>query len=607
MLCNKSYKYHPSSPSCPEMFTHLITCHQDVFKHKSSSERSRYCNYTRNNDEFINKAHILLSSFVITSHSPFSIVENDYFRKLLDHLNERYVPPSRTTITEKIIPDMLVKIKASIQKEIDECSDVCLSIDGWKAPFTLQEYYSLTCHYYKNGEIISRVLKMEKFNEKSTSENLANYITRSIEEWNLGRFGKLVILSDNAPNIMNAIVNAGHSSVGCCCHRYDLVIESVVKSCKIYEDVIKKCQKICVKYKNTASMRNMFNEIYENNYGCKLEIITESEIRRFTEIEMLKRLLKIAPIINVITEVCSEEIENDELRRCYLESYLLSDKEIELVTFFVDVFDKMYEESISLSSESTPTLSEVIPGYLTLLSYYTNLKESLESSTNQTTYGYYSISISCQNHMFDSYFDFEASSLSLSHDVRVQRIEERKEIREIEIDLIEKIMEKMKEKFVDKNNIMENENILIATMLNPRFKCDYFDEEQEEVIQRKFQSINLNTQGNMGRYSSGKIKRKDRIRNELEEYLKEDCLSDDSTNEMVKMYWETKKFVYPTLYKLSRKYLTLLASSCSSERLFSDASNYFTKKRTRMLCSTLESECIIHSYILNDGIEIFFE
>ena len=89
--------------------------------------------------------------------------------------------------------------------------------------------------------------------------------------------------------------------------------------------------------------------------------------------------------------------------------------------------------------------------------------------------------------MFDSYFDFEASSLSLSHDVRVQRIEERKEIREIEIDLIEKIMEKMKEKFVDKNNIMENENILIATMLNPRFKCDYFDEEQEEVIQRKFQ------------------------------------------------------------------------------------------------------------------------
>ena len=85
----------------------------------------------------------------------------------------------------------------------------------------------------------------------------------------------------------------------------------------------------------------------------------------------------------------------------------------------------------------------------------------------------------------------------------------------------------------------------------------------------------MNTQGNIGRYSSGKIKRKDRIRNELEEYLKEDCLSDDSTNEMVKMYWETKKFVYPTLYKLSRKYLTLLASSCSSERLFSDASNYF--------------------------------
>ena len=88
-------------------------------KHKSSSERSQYCNYTRNDNEFINKSDILLSLFVITSQSLFSIVEKDYFQKLFDHLNEHCVPPSRTTITEKIIPDMMVKIKETIPKEID--------------------------------------------------------------------------------------------------------------------------------------------------------------------------------------------------------------------------------------------------------------------------------------------------------------------------------------------------------------------------------------------------------------------------------------------------------------------------------------------------------
>ena len=607
LICKKIYNYHPSSPSCPEMFSHLITCHPNVFKRNLIKEKSNYCNYSRNVDEFTNKAHILIGSFIVSSHSSFNIVDNIYFKKLLGHLNENYVPPSRTTLSEKILPDMLEKIKGVIQKEINEAIDICLSIDGWKEPYTLREYYSLTCHYYKNNEIVSRVLKMSLFNEKSTSGNSANFIIKSIEEWNLGRFGKIVILSDNAPNIMNAINIAGHDNVGCCCHRYDLVIENVIKDCKIYEALIDKCQKICIKYKNTPNFRNMLNSIYEDLYGFKLEVITESEIRWFTELEMLNRILQLAPTINGITEAYADEIENLEYKRCYLESYVLTDMEIELIKFFIEVFQKMYDESISLSSETTPTLSEVIPGYLTLISYYKNMKSKLEENSNKLIYNFYSISISCQNQIFNSFFDFESSIIQNTNDISVERKEENKEINKIKIHLIEQILEKMNEKFIEKNNIMENENILVSTMLNPRFKCDYFEEEQEERMKNKFQSINMNMEENIGKYSFGKIKRKERVKNELEEYLKEECLPDDSTNETVKIYWESNKNIYPTLYKLSRKYLCLLASSCSSERLFSDASNYCTRKRTRMLCSTVEFECIIHSYILNDGIEFFFE
>ena len=54
--------------------------------------------------------------------------------------------------------------------------------------------------------------------------------------------------------------------------------------------------------------------------------------------------------------------------------------------------------------------------------------------------------------------------------------------------------------------------------------------------------------------------------------------------------------------KLARKYLVNLASSCSSERLFSVAGTYFEKRRTRMLGSTLESECLLKSFIDNNGI-----
>ena len=67
-------------------------------------------------------------------------------------------------------------------------------------------------------------------------------------------------------------------------------------------------------------------------------------------------------------------------------------------------------------------------------------------------------------------------------------------------------------------------------------------------------------------------------------------------------FWENNKNELKMLYKLARKYLVNLASSCSSERLFSMAGTYFEKRRTRMLGSTLESECILKSFIDNNGV-----
>ena len=70
-------------------------------------------------------------------------------------------------------------------------------------------------------------------------------------------------------------------------------------------------------------------------------------------------------------------------------------------------------------------------------------------------------------------------------------------------------------------------------------------------------------------------------------------------------YWERKKEQFPTLYSLSQKYMCYLCSSCSSERLFSDASGYYNERRTRMLPSHLEDQCILHSFIKSDGIGAF--
>lgn len=53
--------------------------------------------------------------------------------------------------------------------------------------------------------------------------------------------------------------------------------------------------------------------------------------------------------------------------------------------------------------------------------------------------------------------------------------------------------------------------------------------------------------------------------------------------------WNEMKMVYPNLYKLSQKYISVVATSVPSERLFSKAGATMTKNRNRLTGKRLSS------------------
>lgn len=52
--------------------------------------------------------------------------------------------------------------------------------------------------------------------------------------------------------------------------------------------------------------------------------------------------------------------------------------------------------------------------------------------------------------------------------------------------------------------------------------------------------------------------------------------------------WEELKLIYPTMYKLAIKYLSVVATSVPSERLFSKAGATVSQQRNRLLGKRLE-------------------
>ena len=558
IFCGEVKPFYLSSPSSSDMFTHIIKNHNEIVKSYKKKQKKEYCSYSKNKDEFVAKAHTLLASSIITSHSSFTLLENEYFITLLKHLNEDYIPPSRTTLSEKIIPEMAEKIKEKIKHEINDCDGLCLSIDGWCTPYTHFKLFSVTCHFLKKKEIVSRILKLSPFLESSTAENISKFIKEAVEEWSLNRFGPLVILSDNAPDVISGIKLSNNIPIGCCCHRYNLTIESIVNESETYKQLIDKCKKISYKFKNSYEMNNMMYKIQEEMYGYSLNMLSECETRWFFELQLLNRVLENCQITNGIVEAKSDEIQNDLLRECYKENYMLNEIEIELINFFISMMNKMFEESLFLESEIIGTLSYVIPGYYSLMEFYEKEKEKLIDTCEN--YDYKSYLISVENKIFRSFDEFETSiqtSMETNkNDIQISIDNQRVDLYEIKIQLIEKIKEKMKEKFEEKNNIMENQFVLLACVFNPLFKMDYFGAEEEKIVNDFFSDIDFINENDVGKYSLGRKKRS-KSKNEFESYIEEGCISEKSNFEDVLDYWEGKKNIFPNLYKLSKKFLCL--------------------------------------------------
>ena len=80
-------------------------------------------------------------------------------------------------------------------------------------------------------------------------------------------------------------------------------------------------------------MNNMMYKIQEEMYCYSLNMLSNCETRWFFELQLLNRVLENYHITNGIVEAKSDEIQNELLRECYKENYMLNEIEIELINF----------------------------------------------------------------------------------------------------------------------------------------------------------------------------------------------------------------------------------------------------------------------------------
>jgi len=141
---------------------------------------------------------------------------------------------------------------------------------------------------------------------------------------------------------------------------------------------------------------------------------------------------------------------------------------------------------------------------------------------------------------------------------------------------------------------------LLPSLLDPRIKDLSFVSieqrfETEELLSIKYndekeKSLESNSTTNLTQEEDDDSQKYDSIfasfktlsmeeRNEVTDYL---AIKKINFEHDPLVWWRGQEEIFPILSKLARKYLAVYACSTSSERLFSDAGNLLTAKRTQM-------------------------
>jgi hypothetical protein len=577
--CSKDFQ----GPSNSTLLKHLRSTHP-----KKCPELLREENKTKSVRNFFSKTTMKQSfepdvfmgkllKWIIKTDQPFSCVDNEYFEDMMDYLKKDITINSRRTIMRRL-EELYSQMKGQLKERLNAFkSKYSITCDVWTSKNQLS-FFGITIHFIDNEwKMQEHLLSFKYLESEHDGASLAKAMIEVLEDYGIAD-RLLGVTLDNASNNATMLVeiekyyasnypNSGFSvvwnQVECMAHVLNLAAQQILKNFK---------QPIDSDNYDSASdsADKLVTAVSRLSFLCRKIRLSPKLRRLMAKLCTEKNVEYLVPIIDVCTRWNSTY---DMLVRAFEQRDIVSDvlyanKDDKLIKLRLKDSDwdcinrlikvlRPFKEATLLCSKSASSLmiTNVIPIY----NYCTEmLKISLEKFDLND----------------DIYVGIQAGLEKLIH-------------------------------YYDKISPM----VGIALVLDPTLKRDFLRDglgwKREWIlcVEENFQSSFLFYQGAMDITSSTQVTTIESIaENDLvtyENYLKRkrNSFSGDmpseydrylslpllsSINADILQFWKSNLFNFPTLAAMAKDYLTVQASSVSSERAFSSGTDLVTPNRCSM-------------------------
>lgn len=222
----------------PRLHSHLVRYHPELCDKTTKNNTTATVNQPTLDD--ICKAKLPFSSpransitnsiamFIGKDLRPYSVMENEGFRRMLKILEPRYEIPSRKYFTETAIPALYKETSEKVQIALESSERVALTCDSWMSR-AKESYVTITVHFIDDKwEMNAYVLQTRAMHDSHTSAHMAEVLQRAAEEWSLTEKDPVVV-TDNATNMTLAVELTGFQHIRSFAHILNLASQRALK------------------------------------------------------------------------------------------------------------------------------------------------------------------------------------------------------------------------------------------------------------------------------------------------------------------------------------------------------------------------------------------
>lgn len=239
VLCQKCEQKLPYSGNTTNLTYHLKHCHEEEYallckaqtpsstskpKKKEQIQMDYFTKglYTRGNQRYKSCENAVME-YICKDMEPLNTIDSIPFLRLLQTLDPRYKPSSRSHFTRVLLPAKYESVKASITDSLSNIGCCSLTTDMWTGCHS-RSYMAVTAHTISDDwKMKSFCLATREIVDAHTADNIADELSAVITEWQLDT-KVLGITTDNARNVKNAVNSLKFTHFGCIGHTLQLSI-----------------------------------------------------------------------------------------------------------------------------------------------------------------------------------------------------------------------------------------------------------------------------------------------------------------------------------------------------------------------------------------------